>query len=97
MTPYEQGAADERSRIAWWLRAGLDGPALVNTTEAQAADTLRLVKLLEGTGERWSECPTTPYPSTSYWPRRLGSGCSCSPDPDTGELYDDDGWTCPHG
>ncbi len=24
-------------------------------------------------------------------------GCSCTPDPDNGDLHDDDGWPCQHG
>jgi hypothetical protein len=38
-------------------------------------------------GDAASSCP---------FPECADTGCSCTEDPDTGELYDDDGWRCSH-
>ncbi len=37
------------------------------------------------------------HPAAPQAPSGDEPGCSCSPDPDTGDLHDEDGWPCSHG
>lgn len=56
----ESAERDEDLRIAWWLRAGLDGPA--RTPPEVAAYLTGLAELLEQGPRRWADAPTTLYP-----------------------------------
>lgn len=60
MTPayVEEAAADERARIVWWLRAGVDGPAAV-TCSADYLQAIRdMADVIEQHPERFAQAPT---------------------------------------
>lgn len=59
--PAERAAADEVARIAWWLRAGLDGPGGINLTEPEAAIIRGLADKLESGERPWEQAPTSRY------------------------------------
>lgn len=52
-----QAAADERARIAWWLRAGAQGPAAPHTPADYVRAMLDLADVLEQHPERWAQAP----------------------------------------
>lgn len=54
----ETAAADERARIVWWLRAGCDGPAAVNTNAETLAHMRALADVIEAHPERFADAPT---------------------------------------
>lgn len=53
-----EAAADERARIVWWLRAGIDGPAAVSITPGERALLVYLADVIEQDPERFAEAPT---------------------------------------
>lgn len=55
-------AADERARIVWWLRAGISGPGMVNSTAEYLAAATELADAIEQHPERFAEAPTTGRP-----------------------------------
>lgn len=54
-----QAAIDERARLAWWLRAGLTGPAAMNASEDYLSAIRDLADVIEQHPERWIEAPTS--------------------------------------
>jgi hypothetical protein len=54
----QAGAADERARIVWWLRAGLSGPAGVNLMPSEHALVAELADVIEQHPERFADAPT---------------------------------------
>lgn len=61
----------ERLRIAWWIRAGLTGPAVVNVAPHVRDALAELANLLEVDPERWADAPAMLHPSSPN--RRTGS------------------------
>lgn len=53
-----EAAADERARIVWWLRAGLNGPAIVNTNATILVALSDLADAIEQHPERFADAPT---------------------------------------
>lgn len=53
----QTAAADERARLAWWLRADASGPAGVNQPEFREF-ARELADVLEQHPERWADAPT---------------------------------------
>lgn len=51
-------AADERARIVWWLRAGLDGPASMSCTPEYLNALSDLADVIEQHPERFADAPT---------------------------------------
>jgi hypothetical protein len=54
-----QHRAEERARIVWWLRAGVTGPAAVNTPAAYLAAAADLADVIEQHPERFADAPTS--------------------------------------
>ena len=57
-----QAAVNERARIAWWLRAGLTGPAAMNASKDYLAAIADLADVIEQHPERWVEAPSIANP-----------------------------------
>lgn len=52
-----QAAADERARIVWWLRTGVEGPAAVSTESAYLLAVADLANVIENHPERFAQAP----------------------------------------
>lgn len=51
-----EAAADERARIVWWLRAGIDGPGCADASYRQAIR--EMADAIEQHPERFADAPT---------------------------------------
>lgn len=54
---YELGASEERTRIAWWLRAAVDGPGCVGTDPTYLQALADTADAIEQHPERFAEAP----------------------------------------
>lgn len=76
MSIYQQGAADERARIVWWLRAVVAGPAAVTTDPTYLAAVTDMADIIERHPERFAQAPPRAMvseSSTGSWlPERNG-------------------------